>query len=1367
MDESIGSKALEANLAQTRAEDIQIPPDQQTFVELSESHRGINRRTREFIIELNHPYSNLQFVLERWQEIVLRDLWFYTGLETSQRELALTVLVNISHKLLHSALNEDLKGVVIRTLLEFAQNLTSQEESEEGVIGQILEVLQDAVDNDQLVAIHNSRHFNIHLKEVARHPAVSQVAFEITRQVLSQSVEFWESTSRAEDWFRVKKGLFTRDYEDVIKAIGQPYFAELQERVERASDWQELQAIPSFDDIANHFRQTTDSFDSALERIYFTVFLLHLPGTYYLKDSLLLDINRLLRNVHQELSAEQIISFSENLFTLFQELKTDYINTVMDCLLTLGKEVIDTRDQEIIDAFIDSLIQFGFITPGVIRISSDWQICANVHHVKNCRLWMELIEHAPERMRPLLSALIVNLQLEGIFIADTDLFQRDITRLLNSPIGPVYKQIKDLARIFPVYFNEIGAEGELRDVTTRIDEIAHRRDRLIHFLRKQTHTESNASHLELTRKIIRFWYDGSTEPLIDWLPADVLDSIDLKDEWFVPVHEIVRELCKRMGCSAERLLELAPGVVEGYLNSLEGYEERDKDRIRLLTKIHSLLGEKYSLEMGDVFATLKKSHVFSSEDLDQLILMQNDNDTAGMLKQVYQFMARLKDVVLNPEPGEAAEVIYHKRHVAAGIPSMYGRYSEPKFEALGLTFRLENLASRLMEQIIADINLNYITTRNLKRIAGVLSLIREGMEIDGITHERFNSNLEMLEASFTSASCSLNQYTNIFEFLERNVKEIIEEYFLHPYDQPLRMIIPQHIPQRHQLPEPEIRQALHQRSEEFYRKMLSSAFLIQTLDNFISHTLSAIRSTSDNFSIELVHDVMTYDPELAISSLTEPSPHLDNQIFLGAKAYFLKAMYTAGFPVPEGFILTTEVFRHRLAIMNHPSIQEEIERMIWHHIAKLEAISGYEFGNPRNPLLLSVRSGTAMSMPGAMSTILNVGINDEIAEGLSRQPKLGRTAWDCYRRFLQSWGMAYGMERDIFDSINSYYEFKHQIGRNTDFTGEQMKDVALEYKNLLRERDVDIKDDPFSQLKEAIIIVMDSWSSDRAKVYREHLQIADEWGTAVLIQKMILGNISERSGTGVLLTHDPYERKPGINPYGDFRICSQGEDVVTGWLHTLPLTEKQRTKYEYDLDISLQSAFPQVYGKLLGIASQLVEKYDLGPQEIEFTFEGDRAEDLYLLQTRRQDVQKSDKRPVFSTPPEQMELVGRGIGIGGGALSGMLAFDMKDLEELKELQPNRYRILVRRDTVPDDIGMVFNCDGLLTGKGGATSHAAVTAARLGKVCIVGCKDLLIDEAARTCSINGVQFKSGDEVSIEGYLGNIYRGTYPTSFVDIT
>ncbi|MDF2533530.1 MAG: ppdk2, partial [Clostridia bacterium] len=217
-------------------------------------------------------------------------------------------------------------------------------------------------------------------------------------------------------------------------------------------------------------------------------------------------------------------------------------------------------------------------------------------------------------------------------------------------------------------------------------------------------------------------------------------------------------------------------------------------------------------------------------------------------------------------------------------------------------------------------------------------------------------------------------------------------------------------------------------------------------------------------------------------------------------------------------------------------------------------------------------------------------------------------------------------------------------------------------------------------------------------------------------------------------------------------------------VHTLPITELQRNTNYGDSPLSLQSSHPEIYARLLELSNQLIDVYGFNHQEIEFTFESERPEDLYILQTREQNISKQDKKAVFDSPVEAMKLAGRGIGIGGGAMSGMIVFDQRDIQVLKKEYPTAKFILVRPDTVPDDIPLIFNCEGLVTGKGGATSHAAVTADKLGKVCIVSCKALSVNELKKECEINGIKLKSGEIISIDGNLGNIYIGEYPISFV---
>ena len=406
-------------------------------------------------------------------------------------------------------------------------------------------------------------------------------------------------------------------------------------------------------------------------------------------------------------------------------------------------------------------------------------------------------------------------------------------------------------------------------------------------------------------------------------------------------------------------------------------------------------------------------------------------------------------------------------------------------------------------------------------------------------------------------------------------------------------------------------------------------------------------------------------------------------------------------------------------------------------------------------------------MPGAMDTLLNVGMNDAIAEAVAQDPKRAWATWDSYRRLLQSWGMAKGIERDVFDDEINTYKQKANVLMKADFSIEQMKEIAFAYKRILKDHGVEFEQDSFKQLIECVNMVIDSWNSERALAYRHHLGISENWGTAVIVQQMIFGNLSETSGTGVVFTQNPHRERPGVHLYGDFTMRSQGEDIVGGLVKPLPIGETQRKSAGLE-GPSMQVMLPDMYRTIYNIAVELTEHLGYSPQEMEFTFESDRPEDFHILQIRDQDLNtaengtmKVESSFVFEQPTQRFQLsVGRGMGIGGGAMNGLAAFNAQQISELRQQHPEANIILVRPDTVPDDIGMIFDCDGLLTARGGATSHAAVTAVRLGKVCVVSCDGLDVDVDDEFGHLNGHPLNMGDEIAIDGNLGLVYLGHYP-------
>jgi pyruvate,orthophosphate dikinase len=399
-------------------------------------------------------------------------------------------------------------------------------------------------------------------------------------------------------------------------------------------------------------------------------------------------------------------------------------------------------------------------------------------------------------------------------------------------------------------------------------------------------------------------------------------------------------------------------------------------------------------------------------------------------------------------------------------------------------------------------------------------------------------------------------------------------------------------------------------------------------------------------------------------------------------------------------------------------------------------------------------------MPGMMDTILNVGINQRMIEQMRTTPEQAWGAWDCYRRYLQNVAMSCGADRDLFDDIMLRFKERYRVEKKLQFTAAQMREMALEYRMVGERHGVEIHDDPVEQLIQAVYLVLRSWHSESARLFRQQLQLAEGWGTAVIVQAMVFGNMSASSGSGVAFTRDPRTSTTGIGLSGDFTMRSQGEDLVAGLVHPLPISEKQRLAYSPQLDTSLETELPEIYQGLKKVATQLINEHGYEHQEIEFTFESGDPKDLHILQIRPMRSMQQETVQVFSEPDRVQEhLIGSGIGVSGGAMSGLVAFSESDARRCRRTRPGVHVILLRPDTVPEDIGLVLAVDGLLTARGGFTSHAAVTAKRLGKCCVVNCKELVVDDANNVARIGGHALLAGDAISIDGRSGRVYLGEH--------
>jgi len=490
---------------------------------------------------------------------------------------------------------------------------------------------------------------------------------------------------------------------------------------------------------------------------------------------------------------------------------------------------------------------------------------------------------------------------------------------------------------------------------------------------------------------------------------------------------------------------------------------------------------------------------------------------------------------------------------------------------------------------------------------------------------------------------------------------------------------------------------------------------------------------------------------------------------LGGKGANLAEMANLGIGVPPGFTISTEVCTHYAQKGEYPSgLEEEIKNCL----KKLEEVTGKKFGDPNNPLLVSVRSGARVSMPGMMDTVLNLGLNDESVEGLAQASSSPRFVYDSYRRLIQMFGnVVLGIPAHKFEEVIDRKKEEKRIKEDIELTNDTLKELNNEFKKIIkRETKEDFPQDPFKQLMMARDAVFKSWNNKRAIEYRRIQKIPEHWGTAVNVQSMVFGNMGEDSGTGVGFTRDPATGTKEI--YGEYLLNAQGEDVVAGIRTPKPIIE-------------LKDDMPQVYQELEEITQRL-EKHYRDVQDFEFTIEKGI---LYLLQTRtgkrttqaavkiacdlfkegliskKEAILRVDSTQVEQLlhrgidPEAKVEVLAKGLPASPGAATGFVVFTADRAVELTD--GGQKVILVRRETSPEDIHGMAVAQGILTSRGGMTSHAAVVARGMGKSCVAGCEEIKVDEGKAQFTVNGMVFKEGDYITIDGASGRVIKGEVPT------
>ncbi|MFZ0240905.1 MAG: PEP/pyruvate-binding domain-containing protein [Desulfobacterales bacterium] len=1389
----IKSKALEVNLASYR---VDVSIDEKYFIlqDIMSRYYGLMEGFNTFLKELSHPYRNWNFIVSEARRYSLE--YFHLMDSHPAGPDGVRLFVDIFMTAIEESREDVVKSEAVDNLLLFLQKVIK--ESHSG-IERFLPVLNEAcdgirqLDQNTFFLVVKSFYQLKRVGEMLRHHAETESgSFEAVNALLMRyfraTFVYWLGLGDPREWFEEE----ARE----VDALGGPHytasiFADIShDRLEglnhrldeidndsqagSAGRLHELLLLDGYSQIVETYRQMPQKLLEAGGKKYgnqwkvtFLFHMMAISGLTMIHEEVLRDINRTVSWLIANETDLHIRGLIQKTFSILQKQAVSYPAAALNCVLNMGKGVYRTDDSELVNYFFQHVIELPFQTPGISGVGEDWQIRVNSAHILNIRTWLELIELNPKWSTRLISVLIIHLALSGVFIKDTDLFPRDITRFLNRDIGPVYNLAKQLTRLFPAYFNDIGAEGKLRDISTRIDEIARRRDVLIHFLRKQSHVESSNQIIAFMEATIHFWATRDKQMLQQVVPPEVFEQIATNGPYVDGVHEVMTAL-KRKGIDRQEvLLTLPEDELKKMLTEVHGeVTEDDRERVGLLIAFYKLLHQKYSVDYIELKSYISQLSIEAFPDLNRLRNALSENEAKKKLFMLLEYLGHLKSIILSPEKFEIREDIYKKRHITIDIPSMYGSYHELKFDALGLSYRIESLVNVLFEELIDSIDLSLITKATFYQIYARIRLFDKALRLDGISSVEIERQLDLLAHSLEVKGFTYTQYLDIFKGFAAAVKNIINDYFQNIHEENLNSIIDRlhgdQILCKYRLKEnqggidPEKNKL--RVSEIFFRDRIALSLGLQQLDRFLSRILNTLFQQADKLRRDELYQLLLYDPDNAMTSIFEPDNRVTGLIYLGNKGFNLVVLHSLSLPVPPGFIITTEVFRCRKVIESYRPAEQNLKDQIARHIVKLEEVTGKAFGNPRNPLLFSVRSGSSISQPGMMDTFLNVGINEEIAGGLSQATGNAWFAWDNYRRFLQCYGMASGLERDDFDGVISELKNRAGIAYKKDFTGEQMKSVALAYKSMIRDNRIEIPEDPFDQLTMTIQSVFDSWESDKARTYRRIMGISDDWGTAVTVQSMVYGNLTQNSGSGVFFTHNP--RWPGetLKLWGDFTLGNQGEDVVAGLVITLPISIYQQEEEMRPTDITLETHFPEIYTALKNWAGHLI--YDKGwpPQEMEFTFESPAAQNLYLLQGRDMSMRERKQVRTFDLIGITEECyLGHGIGIGGGALTGRVVFSLEEIYEWRQTESETKLILARSDTVPDDIREIYAADGLLTARGGVTSHASVVAHRLGKTCVVCVGDLICNEKQRSFTLKDTCVKSGDFISIDGREGSVYLG----------
>ena len=639
------SKALEVNIESSKV-DVKIREEYMLLREVMSRYSGIIDNLNVFITELCHPYKNWNFILKEARSYSLD--YFHLLVENDKGPEAAQIFINIFLDSIRASSDEQIKRDGADNLLIYIQKIITDSKEE---LRTFVPVLRHCFDE---IASLDRNYFSFFVKSFYQANKISALMLKtdlpdtdykpvnsILVKYLEDSYTYWINYKDPETWFISEANIYSAQ-QNVIRAIfKQISHAQLnryreslrtfvREKKDEKSLLAELVKLPGFRQISDRYRDIPRLLFSEGEKAgrgYYwkLIFLFHtmnIEGLSTIHEETLREINRTLTwliDIKKLKDQQELILKT---FSILKECVLLYPETALNCLRKMGVAIYRTDDSDLVDFFLESVLDLGFQAPDFQGVGDDWQARVNSSHIQNIRTWLEIIELNPTWSKKLLSSLIIHLSLEGVYIRDTDLFPRDITKFLNSNISNVYNLAKQLTRLFPAYFNDIGAEGELRDISTRLDEICLRKDVLIHFLRKQSHVESSNRIISLMEATLNFWLNKETRGLKEYLPPDIFGQINETGPYIDGVHILINDLFKARGLNSIRdLLRDRKLNLDNFFEQAKKSKQSDRERLKLAISLYKQLVQKYSIEFLEIdnfvnrlqagtFPDIKHDHIF-------------------------------------------------------------------------------------------------------------------------------------------------------------------------------------------------------------------------------------------------------------------------------------------------------------------------------------------------------------------------------------------------------------------------------------------------------------------------------------------------------------------------------------------------------------------------------------------------------------------------------------------------------------------------------------------------------------------------------------------------------------------------------------